>query len=78
MYYVNVCNQTDKDLFYKCLEKLKKTKGFKMQDKVLEDVDGSLYAIFKYGEGKVILKNDEEIGALFIESDNNIENVVCK
>lgn len=78
MHHINICNQTDKELFFKALDKIKKTKGFIMQGKLLEDVDGSLIAVFQYEGGKVLLKNDEYIGALFIESDNNIEDVMYK
>lgn len=78
MHYINICNQTDKELFFKALDKLNNTKGFIMQGEVLEDVDGSLIALFQYEGGKVLLKNDEDIGALFIESDNNIEDVMYK
>lgn len=78
MHYINICNQTDKELFLKALNRIKSIKGFVIQGEVLEDVDGSLYATFQYEDGQVVLKNDEDIGALFIESDKNIENIIYK
>ena len=78
MHYINIYNQTNEELFLEDLDKIKRTKGFEMQGEVLEDLDGSLYAIFQYEDGKVVLKNDEDIVALFIESDNNIEEIMYK
>ncbi|MBE1554795.1 hypothetical protein [Sporosarcina limicola] len=72
----DVCNVTDRDLFEKCFEKLKKIEDFNPEGKVLEDVDGSLLAVFKYQGTKVVLLNDEQIGALYIKSEMDIEHLI--
>ena len=71
MYIYDICNETDKKLFSKCLQKLKRINDFKIKGEVLEDVDGTLIAEFEYQSSKVLLKNDEETGALYIESDSD-------
>lgn len=76
MFTYDICNVTDRELFDKSLKKLKGIKEFSLEDKVLEDVDGSLLAIFYYHDSKVILKNDEQIGALYIESEKDIEKLI--
>ncbi|OAB25247.1 hypothetical protein PMSD_28090 [Paenibacillus macquariensis subsp. defensor] len=76
MYAYDVCNQTDRELFVKCLEKFKRIKDFNLEGDVLEDVDGSQLAIFMYQGSRVLLKNDEQVGALYIESEKNIEHLI--
>lgn len=72
----DVCNPTNEVLFRKCFEKLKRIEGFTLEGNVLEDVDGSLLAEFKYQESKVMLRNDEQVGALYIESEKDIQHLI--
>lgn len=72
----DVCNQTDEVIFKKCLEKLKKIEEFSLVSDVLEDVDGSLIAIFAYKGTEITLKNDEQVGTLYIDSEKDISHLI--
>ncbi|MCM1564915.1 MAG: hypothetical protein NC238_02965 [Dehalobacter sp.] len=76
MFSYNVCNQTDKELFDKCLDKLKNIEGMEIEEGILEDVDGSLVAKFRYKDKQVLLQNDEDVGALYIKSETDLEKVL--
>lgn len=75
MFEYDVCNQTDKQLFEKCLNKLKNIIGMNFID-VLEDVDGSLIGRFIFDGKTVTLRNDENVDALYIRSETDLENVL--
>lgn len=73
---INICTETDQDLFYKILARLDKAKGFILQGNVLQDVDNSLLAIFNYKGKEIKLMNDEAVGALFIDYEGDIKNEI--
>ncbi|MGP1567509.1 MAG: hypothetical protein ACTTHM_02210 [Peptoanaerobacter stomatis] len=75
MYVYDICNKTDRALFKKSSEKLKKIQEMKYI-KTIEDVDSSLIGEFICRNGNVFIKNDEEVGALYIESEKDIEDLI--
>ena len=75
MYSYNICNQPDNKLFQKSVNKLKNIPDMKYIN-TLKDVDDSLTAKFTYRNGNVFIKNDEIVGALYIESDKDIEDLI--
>ena len=36
---------------------------------VLNDVDGGMYAVYQYGDKRIIVKNSQYLGAVYIESE---------
>lgn len=75
MFTYNICTVTDKKLYDKSIIKLKGIDGMKFVE-TLNDVDGSLYGVFTYMGKNVYVKNDEYIGALYIESEEDIESIL--
>ena len=75
MYSYNICNQPDNKLFQKSVNKLKNIPNMKYIN-TLKDVDDSLIAKFTCRNGNVFIKNDEIVGALYIESDKDIEDLI--
>ena len=41
--------------------------------RLLEDVDGALIQIYLHPLGKIMVKNDELTGALYVQSDIDLE-----
>lgn len=73
---INICTETDQNLFYKVLARLNKAKGFILQGNVLQDMDSSLLAIFTYKGKEVKLINDEDVGALFINYEGDLKKEI--
>ena len=69
MYDYGIYPRIDKNLFYKQCEILEeKMPGF-VKKTLLEDVDGTLLQIYTYPRGRVIVKNDEMLGDVHVESE---------
>ena len=75
MYSYNICNQPDDKLFQKSVNKLKNIPDMDYVN-TIKDVDDSLIAKFICRDGNVFIKNDEIVGALYIESDKDIEDLI--
>lgn len=69
MHSYTICNQTDSELFCRQCEALRrKVDGLEEKD-YLEDVDGTMTRIYTHPLGKVTVKNDCQIDALYVVSD---------
>lgn len=75
MFKYNICNQSDRILFEKSLNKLKILQGMNFIS-VIEDVDGSLIGQFMFDGKQVTLINDENVDALYIRSQTDLENIL--
>lgn len=72
-YSYNICNQPDDELFYKQCAALEKYIPGLTKEILLNDVDGSLIQIYYHEKGEMIVFNDYYIGALYIDSDFDID-----
>ena len=73
MYDYGIYPRPDVKLFYAQCEKLEdKLRGFTKKPP-LEDVDGTLIQIYRYPRGRVIVKNDEMLGDVHVESEFDLE-----
>ena len=75
MFEYNICNQTDKELFQIFMSKIMNIPSFSYV-KTIEDVDGSLIGIFSCMSKNVVLKNDEVVRAMYIESQVELEGIL--
>ena len=72
-YSYNICDQFAPDLFEKQCNALEKNiPGLKKKD-LLEDVDGSTIQVYSLNGYDMNVINDYEVGALYIDSDFDIE-----
>ena len=72
-YSYNICDQQNDELFYKQCAALEKHIPGLTKERLLIDVDGSLYQIYYHQKGELSVNNDYYIGALYIDSDFDIE-----
>lgn len=73
MFHYTICNMPDEEIFNKqCLALEKKVPSLIKKD-LLEDVDGSLTQIYEKGGRKIIVHNSEYVGALYIDSEIELE-----
>ena len=72
-FHYTICNAPDKELYARQCAALEKYIPSLMKGKELEDVDGSLSRLY-YNSGKeLMVSNDYYIGALYIDSEFDIE-----
>lgn len=69
MFDYNICTVADRELFYKQCKAIEKNIPNLTKDEILEDVDGTLTQIYSHSNGKITVKNDEPVGALYVRSD---------
>ncbi len=73
MYKYNICNQADKDLFYKQCKALEKYVTGIKKGKFLHDVDDSLIQLYDYNGKEIRVDNDEDIGSLTMTSEVDLD-----
>lgn len=69
----SVCTVPDDDIFRKMCAKIEETIPDLEKEKLLEDVDGSMFQKYTSGEQTLIVKNSYEVGAVYIETDMDID-----
>lgn len=69
MFEYNICNQADAELFCKQCKAIEDNIGFLKKDSLMEDVDGSLIQIYSSHRGKIAVRNDLQVDALYVTSD---------
>ena len=73
MYKYVIHPQVNKELFYKQCERLEKKMSGIVKKRLLEDADGALIQIYLHPLGRIMVKNDELTGALYVQSDIDLE-----
>ncbi len=73
MYSYTICNQPDSKLFEKQCLALEKHVPDLIKGDLLEDVDGSQIQVYAKDEAKILVYNSEYVGALYIESEIELE-----
>ena len=69
MFEYNICNQADEALFYKQCAAIEKSVPFLKKENLLEDVDGTLVQKYSSQSGAVVVRNDVQIDALYVQSE---------
>ena len=73
MYDYGIYPRPDEKLFYAQCERLEeRVRGFTKKP-LLEDVDGTLIQIYVYPRGHVLIKNDEMLGDVHVESEFDLK-----
>ena len=72
-FHYNICTEADEELFYKQCTALENHIPDLSKERLLQDVDGSLIQIYYHEKGELVVYNDYLVGALYIESDFDIE-----
>lgn len=78
MYSYEICNQPDKKLFEKQCLALEKHIPNLIVGKLLEDVDGSQTQLYTKDGAKIVVCNNEYIGALYVDSEIDLEQFFKK
>ena len=69
MYNYTICNQADSELFRRQCEALRRKIDGLKEKSYLEDVDGTITQVYLHPLGKVTVKNDCQVDALYVVSD---------
>lgn len=69
MFEYVICNQASKEIFDKQCEALEKNITNIKKGGLIQDVDSSLLQYYYYDEKRIIVYNDEDIGAVFVKSE---------
>ena len=69
MFEYNICNQADEELFYKQCKAIEDNIRVLKKDRLIEDVDGSLIQMYSNHLGKIVVRNDLHVDALYVTSD---------
>lgn len=69
MFEYTVCNQADTELFYKQCSALEKRFPGMIVNDILKDVNGSIIQQYTHDRGRIIVKNDTQVDALYVTSD---------
>ena len=69
MYKYLVCNEPDEAIFnHQCAVLETHIAGLQKVD-FLNDVDGGMYAVYQYGDKRIIIKHSQYLGAVYIDSE---------
>lgn len=73
-YDYNICTNADEQIFENQCRALETHIPNLVKDKLLEDVDGSKTQRYYKDKKEILVKNSEYIGAVFIESEIELEH----
>ena len=69
MFEYNVCTQADEELFYKQCRSIEDNVPGLSASELLDDVDGTLVQKYSHPNGTIVVKNDCQVDALYVQSD---------
>ena len=55
-------------LFFKPCTAIEEHMGFLVKERLLEDMDGSLIQEYLCDMGSILVRNDEQVGALYVDA----------
>ena len=73
MFQYNICTEPDREIFIRQCRALEKHIPGLIKCDLLEDADGSEFQIYKLNDKEIVVHNSYDIGAVFIESDIDID-----
>ncbi len=71
-YSYAICDQADDEIFRKQCIALENHIPNLIKERLLEDVDGSLYQEYHHEKGELIVCSEIPVGAVYIDSDFDI------
>ena len=74
----NIEKFADEKAFLRACSMIEAGVGNLEKEKLLEDVDGTLIQIYKVAGGEIVVFNDYEIDAVFVDSDVDLGDVFRK
>lgn len=69
MFDYTICNCADRALFEKQCRAIERNIISLQKDNLLEDVDGTLVQKYQHQKGSIMVKNDQQVDALYVQSD---------
>lgn len=69
MFDYTICNYADRVLFEKQCRAIEQNIIPLQKDNLLEDVDGTLVQKYQHQKGSIVVKNDRQVDALYVQSD---------
>ena len=69
LFEYNICNQADAELFERQCNALEASIPGLRESDFLEDVDGTLTKTYCHQNGKIKVKNDTQVDALYVTSE---------
>lgn len=69
MFEYAICTEPDEDVFYRQCKALEKRFPEMKKLNMLDDVDGTLIQRYIHPEGKIKVKNDYLVGAVWVQSE---------
>ena len=76
MHSYTISNEPDNKLFLRVCEAIEKSVIGLTKEKILIDVDGSLFQQYNLLQGKIVVQNDYEVYALYVDSDIDIADIL--
>jgi len=73
MYHYTICDVPDEELFHKQCKALEKHIPSLKKENLLHDVDDSLTQVYKKDDAKISVHNSKYVGALYIDSEIELE-----
>ncbi len=67
MFDYTICNEADRSLFFRQCSAIKKHIDVLEEEKLLEDVDGKLKQKYRCSNGTIVVTNDAQVDALYVE-----------
>lgn len=77
-YDYTICTEPDKEIFVKQCRALEKHIPNIIKDKLLKDVDESETQIYFYNDKEILVHNSYYIGAVYIESEIDLDQFFNK
>ena len=75
MFHYTVAKNADQKAFESVCVLLEVKINGMVKEKLLEDVDGTLIQIYKTGGKEITVFNDYEVGAVYIDSELNLDQI---
>lgn len=76
MYSYTISKEPDNKLFLRVCSLIEKNITGLTKEELLIDVDGSLYQKYLLAQEKIVVRNDYEIYALYVDSDIDLTKII--
>lgn len=74
-YSYSLCPEISNEVFIAVCQKIEQRWPELRKERLLIDVDGTMLQIYYQGQKEAVVYNDVEVGAVYIESDIDMDNL---
>lgn len=74
-YSYTLCPEISNEVFIDTYQKIEQRWPEFRKERLLIDVDGTVLQIYYQGQNEVVVYNDVEVGAVYIESDIDLDDL---